>query len=171
MGTNFYWNYTNPERKPEDEEEIQHHIGKRSAAGPYCYECGTTLCSRGSDQVHMGRDMTNWLDECPSCGAKSSHRIPHEEIPPNHPVRNCCSFTWTLFKHEKDLRKLAEIEAVLTTGLKFNTEAVYADFVAREIDLVHPVVNEYGVPFTATAFLQEELKTVKIVFQSPYKFF
>jgi hypothetical protein len=171
MGTNFYWNYTDPARKPEDEDEIQHHIGKRSAAGPYCYVCGTTLCSRGSDQVHMGRDMTGWFDECPSCGAESSHKMEYGKIPPDHPVRNCCSFTWTLFKHERDLRKLMEIEKVLAAGLKISTDALYADFIARGISTTYPVVNEYGVLFTATQFLEEELKTAKIIFQSPYRFF
>ena len=56
MGTNFYIGGI--------------HIGKRSAAGLYCWDCNETLCPRGKEGVHMGPREDIWPDACPSCGAK-----------------------------------------------------------------------------------------------------
>lgn len=53
MGTNFYWN--NGE-----------HIGKRSAAGLYCWDCGHTLCKGGDAAIHWGQE--EFYDACPACG-------------------------------------------------------------------------------------------------------
>lgn len=55
MGTNFY--AMNGE-----------HIGKRSAAGLYCWDCNITLCIDGENGVHESR--SKWSDSCPSCGKK-----------------------------------------------------------------------------------------------------
>ena len=44
MGTNFYyWNLQQEENK---------HIGKRSAAGMYCFDCNVSLCKEGAEHVH-----------------------------------------------------------------------------------------------------------------------
>ena len=71
-----------------------YHIGKRSAAGHYCYDCNVTLCLDGVFAVHMGKvpqdynpdntthamviqdwladkstwRETRWADVCPKCG-------------------------------------------------------------------------------------------------------
>jgi hypothetical protein len=77
MGTNFYLG-----RKGD-------HIGKRSAAGFYCFDCGVTLCKRGDGYVHHGpdnikhdakgfidwedyfkKDRQLWYEVCPRCGQK-----------------------------------------------------------------------------------------------------
>ena len=53
MGTNFYWIVTGTAAVPSDvkvpieEDSPEVHIGKRSAAGPYCWDCGVTLCEGG----------------------------------------------------------------------------------------------------------------------------
>ena len=58
MGTNFYF--------MSEDDEIDRHIGKRSAAGYFCWDCGLSLCAAGHDAVHNGK--TVFLDKCPVCG-------------------------------------------------------------------------------------------------------
>jgi hypothetical protein len=92
MGTNYYLKgYQNEDEK--DSREF--HIGKRSAASLYCFDCGVTLCKRGEENVHMGSnrrvdttgmgvveglaaqledDSKDWHDSCPECG-----QLPVEE--------------------------------------------------------------------------------------------
>jgi len=66
MGTNFYWN--------GDEERIERllddqaaHIGKRSAAGLYCWDDNLTLCKYGEQGIHYGGE-NRWYSACPKCG-------------------------------------------------------------------------------------------------------
>ena len=81
------------------------HIGKRSAAGPYCWDCGVTLCSGGESAIHMSTH--DFLDACYKCGltaAKTSSLSegpvavelgfakPATERPRG--VRGCSSFSW-----------------------------------------------------------------------------
>ena len=92
MGTNFYYR--------------TEHIGKRSAAGWYCWECGVTLCKAGIDGVHHGRE--EWHDACPKCGAmhgKASlgNSCVGRELgfnkstpSPKRGVSGCSSFTWAV---------------------------------------------------------------------------
>ena len=71
MGTNYY---KEPLKEKYDEEcdlnyftdEYKSHIGKRSAAGYYCWDCKTTLKIGGEAKVHYDGE---WYDECPKCGA------------------------------------------------------------------------------------------------------
>ena len=86
MGTNFYIN-NGTDHTPRSGQ----HIGKRSAAGQYCWDCHMTLCKGGPGNVHYGtvlerereevepdtwcprchRDIvTGWFDACPICGKK-----------------------------------------------------------------------------------------------------
>lgn len=82
------------------------HIGKRSAAGFYCFDCSITLCKEGNKGVHLGR--SEWDCICPKCGQfpknesleNSSvglelgfNRMSTEE---KKGVRSCSSFTWAL---------------------------------------------------------------------------
>lgn len=53
MGTNYYWADKLAE-DPSNKDDINVHIGKRSAAGTYCWDCGTTLCLDGARYVHYG---------------------------------------------------------------------------------------------------------------------
>lgn len=63
MGTNFYW-----KDKPEDADDMdpQWHIGKRSAAGMYCWDCDATLCEGGKAAIHQSR--YGFHEQCPKCG-------------------------------------------------------------------------------------------------------
>ena len=93
MGTNFYLS---------DDT----HIGKRSAAGPYCWDCRRTLCVQGTAAVHMsGR---KWHDKCPICGKKREDEsldsssggrelgFNREPFEPKTGVKSCSSFTWAI---------------------------------------------------------------------------
>lgn len=71
MGTNFYWNplaaaLDADEWLNSDRDDPRVHIGKRSAAGHYCWDCDRTLCKGGNAAVHTGRSQ--WYSACPSCG-------------------------------------------------------------------------------------------------------
>ena len=94
MGTNFYIN--------------EKHIGKRSAAGPYCWDCKTTLCKEGEDKVHYDSE---WFDHCPSCGNKKQEQSLNESAagkelgfnkgPLNKQgVSSCCSFSWAMYPYQ-----------------------------------------------------------------------
>jgi hypothetical protein len=101
MGTNFY---------TMDGE----HIGKRSAAGYYCFDCGITLCKQGNGGIHMGK--SEWFDSCPFCGKepkveKHFGSAAALELGFNKKasekktgVRSCSSFSWSI-KPEKLKRK------------------------------------------------------------------
>ena len=103
MGCNFY--LKNDER----------HIGKRSAAGHYCWDCGVTLCRDGNDNIHGDG---KWYENCPNCGTKQQDERLEEssagrELGFNKKrpkakkgVSSCSSFTWdidpaTLFEVSK----------------------------------------------------------------------
>jgi hypothetical protein len=90
MGTNFYW-FDDNECIMNDDIKI--HIGKRSAAGLYCHDCGTTLCSGGIGKVHYGAE---WYNSCPSC-----HKTKDK-------IGTTCSFTWTMMSHYQKIKKLME---------------------------------------------------------------
>jgi len=100
MGTNFY------SLKGD-------HIGKRSAAGLYCWNCKKTLCEDGEEGIHYG--VSKWSKECPICGEKAieenldnssagrelgfNKNLPDEKVG----VASCSSFTWAMPK-EKALK-------------------------------------------------------------------
>lgn len=94
MGCNFYIN------------ETDEHIGKRSAAGQYCWDCRETLKIGGVSEVHQGR--TGRYDACPICGAKpqkekleessAGRELGFNERPyrGKRGVASCSSFTWAI---------------------------------------------------------------------------
>lgn len=117
MGTNFYWKEIPEElKKYKDtvyDEDILKHIGKRSGAGRYCYDCGTTLNKYGSDCVHS-TEYDYWYDKCPICG---------KEI-----KSNICSFTWTfLLQKEIVLSKINSPRALIVD--EYGTEYYTKDFI------------------------------------------
>lgn len=67
MGTNFYWITSKPELDDDGDLAVyrESHIGKRSAAGRYCYDCKVSLCVGGENNVHEGYEQYN---SCPRCG-------------------------------------------------------------------------------------------------------
>lgn len=68
MGTNFYWRteLLLPVEPGTSMDDPRVHIGKRSAAGPYCWDCSLTLCKGGESAIHYG--VSGWFENCPSCG-------------------------------------------------------------------------------------------------------
>lgn len=72
MGTNFY--FIEPAQrcphcdKPIGEPTEGEHIGKRSAAGLYCYDCDETLVRGGKASIHHSGGGS--YDACPTCGAR-----------------------------------------------------------------------------------------------------
>ena len=150
MGTNFYW-YTK-----NDEEWEGPHIGKRSAAGMFCWSCNRTLCIGGPDAVHEGH--SGWHDACPSCGARPvkeglksgpaavelGFAEPRAEAPTD--VRGASSFTWAQEPDDvlRTLRSWPDTEIVIDeygrkmTGAEFtkmldsNCPIRFTDSIGRE---------------------------------------
>jgi len=109
MGTNFYIGGIGQDKTNEIEKMI--HIGKRSAAGRYCWDCKKTLCKSGEEFIHYSNNYFNWYNECPTCGKKAigetldisaagrelgfNKSKPHEK----HGVQSCSSFSWAIRKN------------------------------------------------------------------------
>lgn len=106
MGTNFYT------RKSEiNSDDPEFHIGKRSAAGLYCWDCRLTLCKGGENAIHEGR--SEWLSACPKCGKKlrkdeglegssAGRELGFNNGPyqPKTGVASCSSFSWAMPESE-----------------------------------------------------------------------
>jgi len=102
MGTNFYLG-----KKNIDNSDPEYHIGKRSAAGMYCWDCKRSLCKHGAGRVHYS-DYNEWYDSCPQCGKKSKgepiekstvgRELGFNETKPGKKtgVASCSSFTWAM---------------------------------------------------------------------------
>lgn len=116
MSTNFYWHLGS-----NDLDDLPHsddpkvHIGKRSAAGLYCWDCGLTLCTQGEAGVHKG---FGFYDTCPRCGTAPTTQeglnkgAVAVELGFARPlavrptgVCSCASFTWA--QHPHDVRQRA----------------------------------------------------------------
>lgn len=103
MGTNFFFC-----EKETGREVI--HIGKRSASGFFCWDCGISLCAAGHAEVHEGN--TRWLNECPICGKDTTPETLEESTAPKRKdgVRSCSSFTWAISPgHYADVVKFPNI--------------------------------------------------------------
>lgn len=101
MGTNYYF--------IRDKE----HIGKRSAAGSYCFDCDITLNIGGNEEIHI--TLGNWHNECPKCGKMLTREkfedstvgielgfnTKQDEIRTG--VRSCSSFTFAISPIDKRL--------------------------------------------------------------------
>jgi len=142
MGTNFYW-INRQTDKPKD------HIGKRSAAGLYCWDCQTTLCQYGSSQIHSGNSP--WYNSCPICGKTKENETLENNTTgrelgfnKNTPqkktgVKTCCSFTWTYMKHLEEINKyLGSAEKIIMD--EYGTEFTAGDFI--------DVLDECPIQFT-----------------------
>ena len=114
MGTNYYvrWWKTNDSMNPK------YHIGKKAAAGLYCWDCGVTLCKWGEMGVHLGD--SNWFKSCPKCGGKpikeglsdgsAGRELGFNKTPYGRKtgVASCSSFTWCM-PPEEFLKKNVKI--------------------------------------------------------------
>jgi len=107
MGTNFYFG-----------KDSNIHIGKRSAAGPYCWDCGVSLASKayntyngedlyGVDAIHYTA-TEDWLSTCPICGkeptledldsSSAGRELGFNRGKPKDKVgvKSCASFSWAI---------------------------------------------------------------------------
>lgn len=112
MGTNFYWIKLPKELKKFEKQfkkeckdtNVLYHIGKRSASGNYCYECGTTFCIHGTSKIHYDENpyplfsdaykeaqKYYWYEKCPICGSEGKY---------------ITSFTWTFMKQKEIIQAL-----------------------------------------------------------------
>jgi len=100
MGTNFY-------------KLNGDHIGKRSSAGLYCWDCKVTLCKEGEERVHHSpydfySADKHFYDKCPLCKKSPdkedlSESAPGRELGFNTDklvrktgVKTCSSFSWRI---------------------------------------------------------------------------
>lgn len=112
MDTNYYWK--TPEVDPllavasggsvTDHDNPAIHIGKRSAAGLFCWDDSLTLCIGGKDMLH--REGVRFFEACPLCGRHPSTTardevatdvedgITREHGDRTSGVSNCSSFAW-----------------------------------------------------------------------------
>ena len=136
MGTNYYWK---PEyiiglgqKDPLSDEDPKVHIGKSSAAGPYCWDCGVTLNMGGSREVHYGKYA--WYDACPICGCttKKTEAL-GESLGPKEGVQSCLSFLWTAMGHKHRIMAMAaDPNSILIseTGQEFTAQ----EFIENVLD-------------------------------------
>ncbi len=110
MGCNFDINL--------DDGETTIHIGKRCAAGLYCWDCRLSLCRVGEALVHHTHPVDKydegpmWFKFCPKCGhypdteSMSDSSVGRElgfnnnAREEKHGVKSCASFTWALHPFE-----------------------------------------------------------------------
>lgn len=157
MGTNFYWKklpkelqqyekLVKTQTKDKDMNPL-YHIGKRSGAGHYCMDCGTTFCIHGTTRIHYNDNPYElfsdeydkaqkyyWYDKCPICGKEGTY---------------ICTFTWTFMKQKQIIEQLS-----------LNPNTLYKKL----------IVNEYDEEFTPTEFLWDELGNCPVEYQSCCEF-
>ena len=135
MGTNYYWK---PEyiiglgqKDPLSNEDPKVHIGKTSGAGPYCWDCGTTLNKGGTREVHYNRE---WHDACPICeNTIGKTKEAGGNLGPKEGVRYCGSFLWTAMGHKHRIMAMAaDPNSILIseTGQEFTAQ----EFIENVLD-------------------------------------
>jgi len=111
MGTNFY------RKGKTHRDDPPHHIGKRSAAGFYCWDCRATLCKEGEAGIHNG--ISEWRSKCILCGTpvpdeSLSEGAAGKELGFNKDplkrkgVASICSFTWAV--EPESIKRLKFVE-------------------------------------------------------------
>jgi hypothetical protein len=140
MGTNFYI------RGGRHSEDPDLHLGKRSAAGLYCWDCNRTLCKGGEPQIHH---ESAFFDSCPSCGKKPEpahlessavgRELGFNKSTPKRKtgVDGCASFSWCVPPGILE-QLIQEHEACPTCDRPWHTPEV--------------IENEYGDLYTLDEF-------------------
>ena len=141
MGCNFYF------RGFRDDDSPEHHIGKRSAAGWYCWDCGITLCTVPGKEHYS----VPWHDACPKCGKKpEKERLSEgaagrelgfndDKPAPKTGVKSCASFTWGMSEERYNELMTSSAGACPTCGEVF-----------KDKDKI--IEDEYGDLFTLAEF-------------------
>jgi len=126
MATNFYLMGHKHDDSPE------YHIGKRSAAGLYCWNCRITLCEQGESAIHSSE--STFSDKCPKCGKKYEpkpgwHGAGAVELGFAQPyapderkgIDTCSSFTWAMNPERlRSKRKVTDEYGRVYTIAEFN---------------------------------------------------
>ena len=133
MGTNFY-------------TLTGTHIGKRSAAGMYCFDCGVSLCIAGWKRVHHSSGPQDWYSRCPKCGKEPEkedldissaglelgfNKNPCQE---KTGVKSCSSFTWAM--------EPSKFKKHLLPVIKYEYDRKYTKQLFLEM------LNSYPIQFT-----------------------
>jgi hypothetical protein len=100
MGTNFYF--------IGDEEGIEKHIGKRSAAGMFCWDCGLSLCGAGHDEVHRS---AMFLPSCAVCG-----EVPQKESLTNGAMGRELGFNWSKPERKNGVASASSFSWAMSPG-------------------------------------------------------
>lgn len=148
MGTNFYWapvteyptviTFADGEERTIPKPEGR-HIGKRSAAGAYCFDCDITLCMGGNSAIHNSR--SSWHDACPMCG----------KTKPSPDIRRGAGAIELVFARPNEKRPTG---IQTTSSFSWAIDPAEARHIC-EARMDQPcVVNEYGTVFTGAEFLR-----------------
>lgn len=141
MGTNFYY------------KKSKKHIGKRSAAGLYCWDCGITLCMEGQRGIHQGN--SKWHEACPECGAKpvteslsessSGRELGFNTGPPRAKtgVATCASFTWAVPKEEVFQRR-SSVKIVDEYGRVLSKKEFLGVLEECPVEFTHSVAQRFS---------------------------
>lgn len=151
MGTNYYWNpdlvrdTLNLDNLNQDDPRV--HIGKTSAAGKYCHNCGIT---QHGDTTYVHHYVSKYREEqllidiirlddvsCPNCGK---------------PWDTATSFTFTMMGHLKTISNFYNMEVAMCN----------ANPLQKPLEVI---MDEYGKKYTAINFLDTIIRKCPIQFQ------
>lgn len=107
------------------------HIGKRSGAGYYCWDCRRTLCKDGESAIHqIHQAFGRWYNKCPECGARIKKTVPEDEKGNKRTgVSGCCSFNWA--QDPKQVKKICRKNLnVLVVANECNEKYTGKEFLA-----------------------------------------
>jgi hypothetical protein len=132
MGTNFYI---------KDKKGKQgYHIGKRSAAGYYCFDCDAPLNNKGLSGVHDGYALP--LDNCPVCGKKKEQ----EELSQS-------SAGLELGFNKDPYQKKNGVHSASSFNFAMSLEELKKKLSHKRL-LTKCVIDEYGTLFTYSEFMK-----------------
>lgn len=106
------------------------HVGKRSVAGSYCWDCKKTLCKGGKEAVH--KSSSYWYEACPFCG-----QFPAEEPLSDSSAGRELGFNKKPFRKKKGVKSCSSF----TWGIK-----------SERLKRVKKVKDEYGKEYSINEF-------------------
>lgn len=154
LGTNFYLKHINC----EDYMDPEWHIGRRSAAGLYCWDCMMSLFNGPIDRLHWGDEEYSMHKTCPQCGKEPidegldsgsaavelGFAKPYKENE-QFGVKSCSSFTWAMHK------VMMEAKILLYNKTQWRFWKPY-----------RPIVDEYEREYSMKEFTEKVLKNCPI---------
>lgn len=143
MGTNFY---LKKEYYGADGKEYELHIGKRSAAGLYCWDCDETLIIGGKSMIHHGN--TGVYDTCPRCGQKRGNENMED---------TSAGLELGFSKNKKSTQRKTGVK----TCSSFTWSKQPSDIAAKDIKYIW---DEYGTKYTKKEFFEMITNTCPVQF-------